>query len=251
MHPILASVPVGDALIHTATWGSGEPDIVLLHDGLGSVSQWRTVPAQLAARTGRTIMAYDRPGHGSSTPVPSGAHPHDWLRIEAHRLDGLLDAVGSTMPLLVGHSDGGTIALLHGVQHTRARRLLVLAAHSWVEPAAVAEIARLRTVSTAVIAGLRRHHEHPAELFEAWSGAWVGAPFASFDIRPELSQLEMPVHVVQGDADEFASDAQALETAASIGHNARCSLLSGVRHLMHHDDPDLVIRLIEAELELH
>ncbi len=246
--PVMRTVSVGDAHLTTAIWGDGVPDIVLLHDGLGSITQWRSVPAAIAARTGRSVLAYDRAGHGASTPVPNGAHPADWMTREADRLDGILEAVDATHPLVVGHSDGGTIALLHAIAHRRESRILLLAAHSWVEPAAVSEIRRLRGNSAAVIAGLARHHDHPVELFEAWSGAWTSDAFASFDIRDALAAIAVPVHVVQGDADEFATDAQAVETAAAIGESARCSLLPGVRHLIHHDDPDLIVELVEAEM---
>ncbi len=246
--PVMSTVSIDDARLRTAIWGDGVPDIVLLHDGLGSITQWRGVPAAIATRTRRTVLAYDRAGHGASTPVPNGAHPPGWMVHEADLLDELLQTVGATHPLLVGHSDGGTIALLHAIAHPRQSRMLLLAAHSWVEPAAVSEIRRLRGNSAAVIAGLARHHEHPVELFEAWSGAWTSDEFASFDIRDALAAIAVPVHVVQGDADEFATDAQAYETAAAIGESARCSLLSGGRHLIHHDDPDLVVELVEAEV---
>lgn len=246
--PHLRTITLADAQIRTAQWGDGAPDVVLLHDGLGSVAQWRSVPERIAERSGRTILAYDRPGHGESTPVPSGPRPADWMHTEADRLERLLDALDAQRPLLVGHSDGGTIALLHAIEHNRAARVLVLAAHSWVEPAAVEQIGELRDNAAAVIAGLSRHHRHAAEVFEAWSAAWTGDEFGTFDLRPRLDRIAVPVHVVQGTADEFATDAQALETAAAIGPNGRCLLLPDARHLLHHDDPDLVVDLVLAEL---
>ena len=244
MDAVTATIPLTDASVTACRWGDGPPDIVLLHDGLGSIAQWRSVPERLAARSGRTVLAYDRPGHGASTPTPSGPWPADWLRTEARRLAELLEHTGANDPLLVGHSDGGSIVLLHAAGGGRGRGAVALAAHSWVEAAAVAEIDRLRGQSAAVVGGLAKHHEHPAALFEAWSGAWVGASFGTFDIRPELSRITMPTTIVQGRDDEFATDAQAELTAAAIGPDAVCRLLPGVRHLLHHDDPDLVVDLV-------
>src|SRR3954447_22073524 len=87
-----STVSVEADRLTTARWGDGPPSIVMLHDGLGSIAQWRDVPGRLAARTGLTVLAYDRAGHGSSTPVPAGPWPTDWLHREARVLAGLLDA---------------------------------------------------------------------------------------------------------------------------------------------------------------
>jgi pimeloyl-ACP methyl ester carboxylesterase len=266
------TVELGDAQLSITVWGPGPPDIVLAHDGLGSVSLWRSVPAQVAAATGRTVMAYDRPGHGTSTPTPSGPWPTAWLHHEADRLQDLLDAVGATDPLLVGLSDGGSIVLLHAARQIRARAILALAPHSWVEPAAVDEIERLKLNQAAVVAGLARHHDHPEALFRAWSEVWTSRAFAdAFDLRAELRTIAAPTHIVQGTADEFATDAQAIETAAAVGPAdqpaagvapgdqpgagvapaVRLTMLPDVRHLMHHDDPDLVVQLIAAMDDQH
>jgi pimeloyl-ACP methyl ester carboxylesterase len=241
---VTTTVELSDAAVTTTCWGDGPPDIVLLHDGLGSIAQWRSVPEQVARRSGRTVLAYDRPGHGASTPTPFGPWPADWLRTEARRLAELLDVTDAAAPLLVGHSDGGSIVLLHAAAGGAGRAALALAAHSWVEPAAVAQIERLRGQSAVVIAGLARHHAEPAALFEAWSGAWVGASFAPFDIRPELDTITMPTVVIQGREDEFATDSQAELTAAAVGSAGSCRLLPGVHHLMHHHEPELVVELV-------
>jgi pimeloyl-ACP methyl ester carboxylesterase len=240
----VAHVPVGDASIATARWGEGPPDIVFLHDGLGSVAQWRSIPERVAEATGASVLAYDRPGHGSSTPIPRNAWPADWLTTEAERLDQLLQTVGADRPLLVGHSDGGSISLIHAAKHGNARGLLLLAAHSWVESKTVDAIAAIRRSPAIAIAGLARHHDHAEALFEAWSGVWVGAEFGRWDIRGELGAIDVPVHVVQGALDEYANPDHATETAAAVGSNAECTLLPGLGHLMHHTDADTVVRLV-------
>ena len=108
----MTRVEIEGRSLTTQRWGDGPAEIVVLHDGLGSIRQWRDLPAQMHATTGRTVLAYDRAGHGSSTPVPTGPWPADWLHTEAELLAQLLDEVAVAEPLLVGHSDGGSISLL-------------------------------------------------------------------------------------------------------------------------------------------
>jgi pimeloyl-ACP methyl ester carboxylesterase len=245
---------LGDAEITVAQWGDGPAEIVLLHDGLGSIDQWRRIPSELARRTGCAVMAYDRPGHGTSTPVPDGPWPADWLHREADRFGRLLDAVEANEPLVVGHSDGGSIGLLHAValaesqreaaDHQPIRGLLTLAAHSWVEQRCFDAIAGMRARPQQIIIGLARNHADPEAVFEAWSGVWVSEDFRRWDIRPRLHTISCPTLVAQGTEDEYATDAHAIETASAIGDNASYRLLDGVGHLLHHQDPDLIVDVV-------
>lgn len=217
----------------------------MLHDGLGSIRQWRSIPATVAAVTGKTVLAYDRPGHGESTPVPTGPWPADWLHLEAERFGRLipkLDVVAE--PLVVGHSDGGSIALLHAAAGGAMRGLLTLAAHSWVEQTCYDGIVGMRENTASIVRGLGRDHPNPDAVFEAWSGVWVSDGFRPWDIRPILSTIECPTIVAQGRNDEYAASAHAIETAAAIGANAEHLLLDDVGHLLHHQDPELVVQLI-------
>jgi pimeloyl-ACP methyl ester carboxylesterase len=244
--PRLDRVEVGGAALATATWGAGVPTVVLLHDGLGSISQWRDLPARLHEALDETVLAYDRPGHGSSMPVPDGPWPVDWMQTQARLLGGLLQALGLDAPLLVGHSDGGSVALLHAAwQPHRVRGVVALAPHSFVETVCVFAIVKMRTEPKRWIDGLVRHHDHPAAVFEAWSGGWTRTEFASWDIRADLAGITTPVVVAQGDADEYATDAMVHETVAAIGPNAEGMLLAGSGHLVHHQDPDAVVGLVQ------
>ncbi len=192
-------------------------------------------------------MAYDRPGHGESLPTPTGHWPVNWLRTEADRFDLLLAAVQSEQPLLVGHSDGGSIALLHAAHYSNVSGVLAIAAHAWLENEAVVRIQQLRDNPEGVIGALARHHRHPEPVFEAWSGAWTSEAFSTWDIRPELEAIDVPCHIVQGDADEYGTSLQATDTAEVVGANAQCTLIPGGRHLLHHDQPETVVALaVEA-----
>lgn len=246
-----AIVELDGATIPTRTWNpvgasSSAPQMVFLHDGLGSVAQWRDVPAAVADRTGSTVLAYDRPGHGASTPVPTGPWPAHWLRSEADRLDRILDAVGADQPLLIGHSDGGSIALLHAAHHRAGRGVVAIAAHAWLEAEAVRAIQQLRDASDVVVEKLGRHHAHPRELFEAWSGVWTGVDFSTWDIRPDLASITVPCHIIQGDDDEYGTSLQATDTATVIGSNATCTMVPAGHHLLHHEHPELVAEMVCA-----
>lgn len=242
--PVERVSEVAGSSITTATWGSGAPEIVLLHDGLGSIANWGDVPGRIAAETGTTVMAYDRPGHGASTPVPDGPWPTEWLRHNAASLGDLLAAHGAERPMLVGHSDGASIALLHAAARPDdVRGVLSIAAHTWVEPVCSAAIVEMREKAAGIVWGLARAHANPTELFEAWSGVWVSDDFQPWDVRPELSAIIAPTIVAQGTNDEYATDAMVHETVAAIGDIARAHFIDDRGHLVHYEDPDPVVAL--------
>lgn len=238
--------PAGRCELATATWGDAVPTIVMLHDGLGSISQWRDVPARIAEATGATVLAYDRPGHGSSTPVPIGPWPAQWLHHEAERLVDLLSTLGIDRPLLVGHSDGGSIALIAAMNGLDVVGIVSIAAHTWVEQICRDSIVGMRADVDRFVAGLARHHDHPAAVFEAWSGVWVSEEFGRWDLRPDLHAIGVPTVIAQGDADEYATAAMVTDSVDAIGANARGVFIPGGRHIVHHHDPDAVVELVST-----
>jgi pimeloyl-ACP methyl ester carboxylesterase len=245
-------VEVGGACLRTATWGAGPATVVLLHDGLGSIGQWRDVPRELHRMTGATVMAYERAGHGASTPVPDGPWPADWLHREAEVLVALLDTLEIDAPTLVGHSDGGSIALLAAAAAgERCRAAVVLAAHTWVEDVCVESIHTMRAGRAHIVRALDQHHDAPGAVFDAWSGAWVSEDFAPWDVRPLLRDIDCPVLAVQGTRDEYATDAQLTTTVAAIGPNAQLSRVVDGRHVLHHSSPQTVIELVAAFYDQH
>jgi len=190
-------------------------------------------------------MAYERAGHGESLPTPRGPWPTDWLHHEAEVLAALLDVVSAPEAIVVGHSDGGSIALLHAASEASGvSGVAALAPHSWVEQICFDSIASMRANREAIVNGLSRHHRSPEAVFEAWSGVWVSDAFRSWDIRPQLHTITAPALIAQGANDAYASDDQAHLTATAIGDNAKCQIVSDVGHIMHHDDADVVTQLI-------
>jgi len=230
-----------------AVWGDGPVGIVFAHEGLGSIGQWRDVPAATAAAAGCRVLAYNRAGHGSSTPVPTGPWPADWMHREAEVLAALIEAVADGPVRLVGHSDGGSIALLCAADRPDlVTDVVSLAAHSWVEAKCVDAIRALRADPDGLVAALGRYHAHPAATFEAWSGGWVGDEFQRWDIRARLAAVEAPTVVVQGDRDDYATEAMVHETVAAIGPNARGLIVPDCGHAIHRDHPQLVVDLAAA-----
>jgi pimeloyl-ACP methyl ester carboxylesterase len=228
--------------LDVATWGDARPSVVFAHEGLGSIGQWRDVPARVADEGHVGVLAYNRAGHGASEPVPAGPWPADWMTREAVVLGALVERCCSGPVRLVGHSDGATIALLCAAQHhDLVTDIVSLAAHSWVETKCVEAIRALRSDPADLLDGLARYHDHPTELFAAWSGAWVSAEFADWDIRPQLAAVVAPTLVVQGVDDAYATRAMATATAAAIGSNARAQMIDGAGHILHRDAPGLVV----------
>jgi pimeloyl-ACP methyl ester carboxylesterase len=231
-----------DYRLDVATWGDAPPTVVFAHEGLGSIGQWREVPTRVATEGRFAVLAYNRAGHGTSEPVPAGPWPSDWMSREAVVLGALVERCCAGPVRLVGHSDGATIALLCAAERPDlVTDVVSLAAHSWVEPKCAAAIRAIRADPDGLLAGLTRYHAHPAELFAAWSGAWVGREFADWDIRPRLAAVVAPTLVVQGDADEYATEAMATGTTAAIGANARVHLIAGAGHMLHRDVPGRVV----------
>jgi pimeloyl-ACP methyl ester carboxylesterase len=193
------------------------PTLVLLHEGLGSIAQWKDFPQRLAQASGCRVLAYSRYGYGGSGPVPL-PRPLDYLHREAvGPLPELLAALGIGRHVLVGHSDGGTIALLNAALSPAPTLLGVVAEapHVFVEDMTVAGIARALEQYRADDHGkslrqrLARYHGGNVDVaFHGWASAWLHPDFRTWDIGAEISGIRVPVLLVQGRQDEYATLAQ-------------------------------------------
>jgi pimeloyl-ACP methyl ester carboxylesterase len=193
--------------------------IVFLHEGLGSVAMWRDWPAQVCAATGRPGIVYSRRGYGRSDAVPdvrcTGRLAPDYMHREALEvLPDLLDVLGIERPVLVGHSDGGTIALIHAA-HRPVQACIVMAPHVIVEDVSVASIAQAREAFEQ--GGLRerlaRYHADVDGAFWQWNDIWLDPAFRAFDIRAECRRITAPVLAIQGEHDPYGTLAQIDEIA--------------------------------------
>lgn len=247
---------------------AGPPErapLVFLHEGLGSVAMWqqrgRHWPAELCAATGRAGWLYSRRGYGRSDPIPDvrgpsrwqgawhvGRHGPDYMHLEAARvLPALLTRLGVAQPVLVGHSDGATIALLHASQH-RVAACVAMAPHVSVEPVALHAIEQARTLYTHENGGLRerlmRYHAHVDNAFWQWNDVWLSEAFRSFDIRTACTSIAAPLLAVQGKGDEYGTLDQLAQVQAAVPHAARC-VLPDCGHSPHRDQPAALTQAIE------
>jgi pimeloyl-ACP methyl ester carboxylesterase len=217
----------------------GAATIVYLHEGLGSLAQWTRFAGTLSAATGCGTFAYSRWGYGGSDARP-GEWPASYLHEEAATvLPALLARFALDRPILYGHSDGGSIALIFAAVHPGLVRAAVTeAAHVMVEDVTRAGIeqARARFASGILRDTLaRRHGARAAALFERWSGAWLSAPFAAWDIRSLLPDVRCPLLVLQGLDDEYGTRAQVDAIARGAGGPVETWLIDGCGHAPHRD----------------
>lgn len=224
-------------------------ELVFLHEGLGCARSWKTLPAQIAAAVGGRATVYSRRGYGGSPPLAPVEQPFaaDFMRREALEvLPPLLSSLGVADPILIGHSDGATIALQYAAAGHPVRALVLLAPHTFVEEISVRSIAALADdlERRGLRASLERWHgDKAAQTFAAWTGVWLSPEFRSWDIRPELNTVRCPVLVLQGTADEFGTPEQVAAITRAIPH-AEGALLRGVGHAPHRDQPKVVVARI-------
>jgi pimeloyl-ACP methyl ester carboxylesterase len=193
---------------------SAGPLIVFLHEGLGSVAMWRDFPHKVCDATGCRGLVYSRPGYGQSTPrAADEAWDVNFLHRQAHEvLPALLQALGidaqSDKPWLLGHSDGGSIALIYAAHAPEAvAGVVVLAPHIMVEPVCVASIAKAKTayLETDLRARLMRYHADPDSAFWGWANIWLDPRFVDWTIEAELTRITCPVLAIQGLDDEYGT----------------------------------------------
>lgn len=225
------------------------PTLVFLHEGLGSRSSWRDFPARLARATGRAALVASRAGYGRSSPKP-GPWSVGFMHDEARRaLPALLAAEGVDDAILVGHSDGASIALIYAGELGRGVRALVLEApHVFVEDLTVRSIAALGAAwaSGGLRASLERHHDDAAGLFAAWRGVWLDPAFRGWNIESCLAGVRVPTLVIQGEDDEYGTVAQVEAVRRVVAGPCQTLLLPDCGHAPHRDQPALTLAAMQA-----
>ncbi len=238
---------LGDMTLEAGTWGD-KPALVLLHEGLGSVSLWRDFPEKLAAQTGLGVLAYSRRGYGNSSPVKLPA-PLDYMQREAALLPRVLDAAGIGRCVLVGHSDGGTIAALARDPRIEAR--ILIAPHFFVEDVSVASIRAIGERYAELRPRLARHHRDPDGTFHFWHDAWLdpGFPTALY-LDTECRAMPGPALVIQGTRDQYGTIAHARFLAERAGGPIAIAEPDGA-HAPHLEAPEATMVAIERFLLMH
>jgi pimeloyl-ACP methyl ester carboxylesterase len=238
--------------IETA-WHGPSPDraptLVLLHEGLGCVALWRDFPEKLAQRTGCGVLVYSRPGYGKSDPVPL-PRPLTYMHDDAFEvLPAVLDQAKIQKCILVGHSDGASIAAIYagGRQDFRVRGLVLMAPHFFCEDICVRSIADAKEAyeKTDLRERLARYHGDNVDVaFWGWNRAWLDPDFRNWDITEFLPTVRVPMLVIQGRDDQYGTAAQ-IETAQN---ETFCPVevlyLDRCRHAPHFDQPDATLEAI-------
>src|SRR3954452_19329874 len=221
------------------------PTIVLLHEGLGCVGLWGAFPEQLASATGAGVFVYFRAGYGKSSPVTL-PRPFTFMHDEAKVvLPEVLDAIGFRRGLLLGHSDGASIASIYAgsVQDHRVRGLVLIAPHFFTEDMGIAEIARAKELyeTTDLRARLARWHADVDNAFRGWNEAWLDPEFRKWDITEPLAYIRVPILIVQGEDDQYGTQRQIEVARQECYCPVEVALYPGVRHAPHREAPDLLL----------
>jgi pimeloyl-ACP methyl ester carboxylesterase len=230
---------------------SGRPTILMLHEGLGSVEMWKHFPERLAARTRCEVVAYSRYGHGSSDRLTE-KRAVEFMHHEGEVvLPELLDKLGILHPILLGHSDGGSIAIIFAGTYPKIPQALILEApHVFVEDLSVTSIAKTKIVfeTTELRRKLARYHDHVDETFWGWNDIWLDPRFRSWNIESYLSAIRCPVLCIQGEQDEYGTIAQVLAIQRQVS-GTQVVMLPECGHSPHRDQPEATLNRMARFVE--
>jgi pimeloyl-ACP methyl ester carboxylesterase len=228
------------------------PPLVFLHEGLGSVDLWRGFPDAVRDRAGGpATLVFSRHGYGRSDPAPL-PRPVSYMHHEAAVVvPAVLDRFGLGAPVLVGHSDGASIAVLYAGAGHPVAGLVLIAPHVFVEDVTVASIAAAR--DTYETAGLRdrlaRHHDDADATFRGWNDIWLDPAFRSWTIESSLPAITCPVLVVQSEGDPYGTVAQVEAVESRVTGPVQRLLVAGTGHAPHVDAPDAVTAAVAGFLQ--
>jgi pimeloyl-ACP methyl ester carboxylesterase len=236
------------------TWIEGterKPVLVFLHEGLGSIPQWREFPAKLAAATGCRALVYERYGHGQSDPLQEKRRSVRFMHDEALiALPQLLSALRIDNPILIGHSDGASIALIYAGAGNAARGLVVMAPHVFIERVCIDAIAKVAAnfekKELELEQKLGRYHRDPRKTFFGWADVWLDPEFKRWDIRDEyLPGVRCRSLVIQGYDDEYGTMVQLDEVAQRVKGPCEVVRLDYCGHTPFRDQPDKVLSRVK------
>jgi len=224
------------------------PTIIMLHEGLGSAALWGDFPEKLQAANGAGVFVYSRAGYGASSPVKL-PRPLDYMNVEAlDVLPKLLDTIGFRRGLLVGHSDGASIAAIYagGVQDHRVRAIALMAPHFIVEDISVASIAEIKTAyeTTSLKEKLGRWHSNVDNAFYGWNGAWLDPKFRAWDISEYLAYIRVPIAIIQGANDQYGTLRQIEIAQDECYCPVDVTVLDDAGHSPHREAPEATLDVI-------
>src|SRR5579871_2599190 len=224
------------------------PTIVMLHEGLGSAALWGDFPEKLQEATGAGVFVYSRAGYGASSPVKL-PRPLDYMHREAlDVMPKLLDLIGFRRGLLLGHSDGASIAAIYagGIADHRLSGIVLMAPHFVVEDVSVASIAEIKTAyeTTELRGKLARWHKDVDNAFYGWNGAWLDPNFRAWDISDYLAYIRVPVALIQGEMDQYGTIRQVEIAQEECYCPVEVTLIKGAGHSPHRDAAGQIVDAI-------
>jgi pimeloyl-ACP methyl ester carboxylesterase len=222
--------------------------IVMLHEGLGCVALWRDFPHRLAQATGLGVFAYSRAGYGQSDSVDL-PRPLDYMTREAREtLPLVLDAIGFQRGILLGHSDGASIAAIYAgaIEDFRVRGLVLIAPHFFTEESGLASIAAARAAYEAgdLRAKLAKYHRDVDDAFRGWNDAWLDPGFKSWNIADVIDYWRIPALAIQGADDPYGTIAQIREIENRAYSPVDVEILKGCKHSPHTEQPEPTLAAI-------
>ncbi|MEW6690835.1 MAG: alpha/beta hydrolase, partial [Pseudomonadota bacterium] len=221
--------------------------LVFLHEGLGSIRLWRGFPERVARATGRRAVVYDRYGYGASEVLQEEKIGVRFMHDEALKsLPDLLSNLSLKNPILVGHSDGASIALIHAGSGHPVRGLVVLAPHVFIEQSNLESIRRIRRTfeTTDLPQRFAKYHADPGKTFYLWNDAWLDPEFERWNIEQYLPGIRCPVLAIQGEDDEYGTLAQLEAIRRQVSGPCELLALKDCGHSPHRDKPEETLRAV-------
>lgn len=249
-------VVANGASLEWAVFGPGNPAvpvIVLLHEGLGCLALWRAFPEQLARHTGCRVFAFSRAGYGRSDAATL-PRPLDYMTREAlDCLPDVLAAIDAPGYVLLGHSDGASIAAIYAgsVADDRLRGVVLMAPHFFTEPMGLAEIAAARDAfeTTAMKERMAKYHADPVATFRGWNEAWLAPGFKAWNVEAVIESFRVPVLALQGREDQYGTLAQIEVARRKSPADVELAVIEKCRHSPHFDQPEATLEAIGAFLD--
>lgn len=232
-----------------STAAGHRPVLVFLHEGLGSMALWKNFPEAVVEATGCSALVYSRHGYGKSDPLTE-ARKVDYMHREALEvLPQVLAAQSIENPVLIGHSDGASIALIHaGAGRWPVRGLVLMAPHVFVEDITVASIAQAKVTfeSTDLAVKLGRYHDDAVATFWGWNHIWLHPDFRAWNIEQYLPGITVPTLLIQGEDDQYGTQAQTEAIKRQMKGPVETVVLPRCAHSPHVDQKDATLRAIAA-----
>ena len=225
-------------------WIEGrDPTLVFLHEGLGSIRQWRDFPAQVAAATGCRALVYDRYGYGNSDVLREPRVGVEFMHDGAlNELPELLENLNIDKPVLIGHSDGASIALIYAGTY-QVRGVAVMAPHVYVEDHGFKSIKEINATfeTSGLPERLGKYHRNARKTFHLWADAWLDPAFRGWNIEEYLPRITCPVLAIQGEDDEYGTMAQLDAIGRQVKGSCELVKLAACGHSPHKDQPEKVL----------